>query len=692
MSLIHMRRPVATLLTLLMVGALLLAGCQGITTIPGGPVAEATTTSIAQSPALTTAPTQSTQQPLDETAEPTPSSDATPAASPDSSAPAAATTPEPVTDAGLATLASLSENVMPRRDQVEVAYQFGRTQSKERVARTEPLDVKVGDKESFNVTNVATDRNYTVSATLVLALDHVLVYVEDGVELDMQDLEKSAREFNDKIYPRNRELFGSEWTPGVDGDPRLTILNARIEGAGGYFSGSDEVPRSVNRFSNEREMFYINIDDRVPGTTSYGDVLAHEFQHMIQWNESERPTTWTNEGLSQLAEELNGFEESVVSVTPSYLVNPDLQLTDWADNPQESIAHYGASYLFLTYFYEQYGKDLDLKQLIREGAGERLELFAETARKINPDIQDFGDLYADWSIANLVNNQRYGQGRYAYKQLLETVRPEQLPENGDEETVAQFGSDFYEIPEAAGERIIRFDGSDTIGVAATEPEGTAMWWSNRGDSGHSTLTRTLDLRNVSSATLQFRLWYDIEADYDYGFVSVSTDGGKTFTSLQGRHTTNEDPQGANWGNGYTGRSGGDEVAEWVDEQIDLTPYAGKEVILRFSMITDDAFTRPGMVIDTIRVPEINFSDDAESNSAGWAAAGFARTDNRLPQQWEVRLVRIKGRAVTFEPLQLDEQNRGEYRLAADERGALIVMATTPHTTERADYTISTTNP
>jgi len=389
---------------------------------------------------------------------------------------------------------------------------------------------------------------------------------------------------------------------------------------------------------------------------------------------------------------LNGFEESAVSVTPSYLVNPDLQLTDWADNPQDSIAHYGASYLFLTYFYEQYGKDLDLKQLIREGAGERLELFAETARKLNPDIQDFGDLYADWSIANLVNNQRFGQGRYTYKQLLETVRPEQLPENDAEETVAQFGSDFYEIPEDTEERILRFDGSDTIGVAATEPEGSAMWWSNRGDSGHSTLTRTLDLRNVSSATLQFRLWYDIEVDYDYGFVAVSADGGKTFTSLQGRHTTSEDPQGANWGNGYTGISGGGDVAEWVDEQIDLTPYAGKEVILRFSMITDDAFNRPGMVIDNIRIPEINFSDDAESNVAGWTAAGFARTNNNLPQQWEVRLVRIKGRAVTFEPLQLDEQNRGEYRLEGGERGALIVMATTPHTTERASYTISTTNP
>jgi immune inhibitor A len=562
MSLMQTARPVRAIFALLLFAALLLAGCQGITTIPQSSVVEAPTASAEPSAATSTpeAPASATAQ--SETAEPSNSpSDATPGANPTPSAPASASTPETTTDAGLATLESLSQNLMPRRDQVKLAFEFGRTQSEQRTARTEPLDVKVGDKEVFNVTNVATNRNYTITATLVLALEHVLVYVEDGVELDLQDLEASARQFNDEIYPRNRELFGSEWSPGVDGDPRLTILNARIEGAGGYFSGSDEVPRSVNRFSNEREMFYINTDDRVPGTDSYGDVLAHEFQHMIQWNESERPTTWTNEGLSQLAEELNGFEESVISVAPSYLADPDLQLTTWADNPQEAIPHYGASYLFMTYFYEQYGKDLDLKTLIREGAGERLELFAETARAQNPEIKDFGDLYADWSIANLINNRRYGQGRYAYGQLPSTVSPEQLPNNGEEETVAQFGSDFYEIPQAENERVLRFDGSDTIGVVTATPEGSAMWWSNRGDSGHSTLTRTLDLRNVSSATLQFRLWYDIEADYDYGFVGVSTDGGKTYTSLQGRHTTTEDPQGANWGNGYTGTSGGGDVAE-----------------------------------------------------------------------------------------------------------------------------------
>lgn len=702
MSLTH-RRPLGTSLILLLIGALL-AGCQGIT--------------VSQAPTATTATRQSS--PVASATEPTPAASASgaaaasPAASIAAASPAASATepaeastspadatpealdetPQPADTSDLATIESLYDNTLPRRDPVQLAFEYGRTTEMKRIARSEPFDVKVGDTQTFSVANVSTNENFEINATLVLVLEHVLVYVEEGLEIDMAALERSMRQFNDEIYPRNRELFGEEWSPGVDGDPRLTVLNARIEGAGGYFSGKDAMPKSVNRFSNEREMFYINVESQIPGSDVYGSTLAHEFQHMIEWNEAERPAIWMNEGLSQLSEELNGFTESVTSVAPSYVLNPDLQLTTWGDSPSESIAHYGASYLFMTYFYEQYGKDLDLRQLIRDGAGERLELFTERARKQNPEIEDFGDLYADWSIANLINDPRYGQGRYSYKQLASELKVQPQPLEDGQESVAQFGSDFWQIDSADQERVLRFDGSDTIGVVATEPEGSAMWWSNRGDNAHGTLTRSFDLRNVSSATLQFRLWYHLEADYDYGFVSVSTDGGTTFTTLSSRYTTTEDPQGANWGNGYTGTSSGadSETATWVDEQIDLTPYAGKEIVLRFSMITDDAVTKPGMVLDNIRIPEINFSDDVESDAAAWQATGFARTNNRLPQGWEVRLVRISGRDVSFEPLELDAQNRGEYRLAASERGALIVMATTPHTTERASYDIAISQP
>lgn len=660
-------RPVITLFA-----SLAIVGCSAVTPLTPSPAAETAPTATASTAASSSSPAVA------------PSTAATASASAAASASASAAA-SPAASGDLATIASLSGDRLPARDLVELGYQYGLSESTERVARTEPLDVQVGDTQIFNVVNGETDQRFEVSATLRVALEHVLMYVEDGVEVDQAALERSARQFNDQIYDRNRELFGSEWTPGVDGDPRLTVLNARIPGVGGYFGGSDQVPRSANPFSNEREMFYINIDSFEPGTEGYSSVLAHEFQHMIEWHEQDQTSTWLNEGLSQLAEELNGFE-GANNLAPAYLYDPDLQLTTW--NSDDTAPHYAAAYLFMTYFYQQYQDNIDLNQLITQNAGQQVQAFADIARRSRSDLQDFGDVYADWSIANLLNDERLDGGRYSYAQLPETVEPQSL--NGDlDETVAQFGSDYWEIGPDRNERVLMFDGSDTIGLVDAQPEGSAIWWSNRGDSAHTFLSRTVDLRDASSATLQYRLWYDLEDNYDYGFVSVSTDGGETFQTLQSRYTTTDDPQGYNYGNAYTGVSGSGDEPQWIDEQIDLTPYAGQEIVLRWSVITDDAVNDPGMALDSLQIPEIGWSDDVERAADGWTAEGFVRTDNRLPQQWKLRLVRNTGSTTTVDTIELDGDNRAEIRLGPGERGTLVVMATTPHTTERARYTLTT---
>jgi hypothetical protein len=601
----------------------------------------------------------------------------------ETSQPAGATTATTTTGA-LATIESLDAVSFERRNAVELALEFGKTKSGERVARTSPLPDQVGSKTTFWISNISEDKYYTTTATLRLALDHVLMYVEDGVEYRQADLERSARDFNDKIYPRNRELFGSEWTPGIDGDPRITVLNARISGAGGYFSSSDEVPRTVNRFSNEREMFYMNVESYPLGSEGYSSVLAHEFQHMIEWPQAKDQATWSNEGLSELAMELNGYQPS--GAAPAFLGTPDLQLTAWGEDPNTSVPHYGAAYLFLSYFYEHYGKAINFGELIRGGAGRHLNLLADQARKARPDLRSFDELFADWAVANLIDDKQLEGGRWSYKSLPGPVEPQQDNGKNIDGSVAQYAADYLALPQTSSRRVLNFDGGDAIRLVNTQPQGKASWWSNRADDSVSELTGRFDLTKVKSATLQFKTWFDIEQGYDYGYVSASTDDGKTWTTLKGRHTTTEDPQGANYGNGYTGVSGQGQPG-WVDESIDLTPFAGKNVLLRFSLITDDAFNKPGMLIDDIRIPEINFTDDAEQGAGVWQAAGWVRTGNELPQRWQLRLVRRTGGQTTVEPVALDGQNRATINVGAGERDVLVVMATTPHTEERASYTI-----
>lgn len=578
------------------------------------------------------------------------------------------------------------------RDQVALAEAFKGIGAIPDVARTTPLDVKVGDVETFWVNDFETNTNYQVRASLRYAGPIALMYVDTSLEVDEGALEQSALQFEQQIYPRDRALFGAEHSPGVDGDTRLTILNTTLRGgAAGYFSGADGVVRAVNRFSNERDMFVMGINSFPLGSDAYASTLAHEFQHMIEANVQRRSPLWINEGMSTLAEDLNGYVSQGVAL--EYLSDPDLQLTAW--QPLQG-AHYGASQLFLRYFQEQYAGEQGLSELIKADAGNNPEAFVPIAARKRPDIKRFADIYADWAVANALDDPAVDGGRYAY-QLLPERAPLTPIRQAETTTVSQFGADYY--GELEGPLAIDFDGADTVGLTATTPKaGRAMWWSNRGDDSIETLTRQVDLTGVRQATLRFSAWYEIELNFDYAFVSASTDGGQTWTTLKGTSTTDLDPQGHNFGNGITGISGAPGVetdkgtrGQWVDEQMDLTPFAGKRIMLRFWMVHDEGYNAPGLLLDNIQIPEIDFSDGAESDD-GWQASGFMRTTGELAQTWALRLIRIKGGATTVEQPAVDSQGRAHVQLGAGERGILVVIGTTPFTTEPAAYSYTLSAP
>src|SRR5205807_5870468 len=144
---------------------------------------------------------------------------------------------------------------------------------------------------------------------------------------------------------------------------------------------------------------------------------------------------------------------------------------------------------------------------------------------------------------------------------------------------------------------VSFQGQSDIGVISSPAHsGSGLWWSNRGDVADPTMTRSFDLSKVSSATLSFYTWFDTEDTLDYAYVEMSTDGGIGWDTLKGAYTSSTNPNGTNFGNGYTGESSSKPDADshgWLHEQIDLTPYAGKQVMLRFEYITDDGYNAQG---------------------------------------------------------------------------------------------------
>ena len=75
---------------------------------------------------------------------------------------------------------------------------------------------------------------------------------------------------------------------------------------------------------------------------------------------------------------------------------------------------------------------------------------------------------------------------------------------------------------------------------------------------------------------------------------------------------------------------------WRHESIDLTPYAGQEILLRFEVVTDGMMTESGLAIDNVSLPEIGYTDD--ESGEGWTAEGFTLASASLPQTWHLQLI------------------------------------------------------
>lgn len=637
--------------------------------------------------------------PIQERATPAPAPEATekpaPTLAPSDATPEATSTPKPpapTPPAGQDTETLLDAVEVPSADPYELAARLKPELGEIPRASTEaPPDYQVGDVKTFWVSNTSTDENFQVDAELVVKSQHLYMWVEKGEQVSRRALERSAKLFDEKIYPTNREFFGSEWTPGIDNDPRLHVLHATGLGdtVAGYFSSADEISNKINPYSNMHEMFYINLSNNEPGTSFYDTTLAHEFQHMIHWNEDRNEETWVNEGLSELAVQLNGMgrEDEVMRPDQVFASDPDVQINTWADN-EASFPHYGNAYLFMNYFLARYGEQAT-KALVADPAN-GLKAFDNVLEQLGAGTAN--DLFADWVIANWLNDPKLSDGRWGYPDfnpdpMAPAEEVDQLPvdSSGD---VHQYAADYIRLPGSAN-MTIDFQGDATTRLAATDASsGYWAWWSNRSDESDTRLTLPVDLSDVDKATLRYRLWYDIEELWDYGYIEVSTDGGKTWHILETTRTTRENPQGNAYGPGYSGKSG-DPNPEWVQEEVDLSPYAGQPVQIRWEYVTDAALTMPGMFIDDVEIPEIQYTNDFETGPGQAIGEGWILTNNTLTQHWLVQTIaKTADGQVQVQRMEVSPDGRGKLHLTGldpDQEVILAISALAPVTEETANY-------
>ncbi len=593
------------------------------------------------------------------------------------------------------TLRTLEEAVIPPNNLIDLAE---RLQGRENIPETVAAPIvplRVGDKDVMWVTNVDTNENSQINVTLQYVTEHVYFWIEDGIPFDADDLAELVETFEAEIYPTNREFFGSEWSPGVDGDPHLYIIYADDLGFGlaGYFSSADENHPLAHEYSNAHEAFVLNADNlRLSGDFTLG-VLAHEFQHMIHWYRDRNESSWLNEGFSELAAFINGYD--VGGFDYLYTSEPDMQLNDWPNDSSATTPHYGAAFLFVNYFLNRFGEDVT-KSLVahQENGMSSVDAVLDELNITDPlsgeDIQA-DDVFLDWVIASYLQDDAVADGRYTYQNYPNAPSPSVFesiytcPSDTMTRDVHQYGVDYIRI-DCPGSYNLHFEGSIPVGVLPMDAySGEYAFWSNKGDESDMTLTRSFDFSDHEGPlTLTYWTWYDLEEDYDYLYLEVSLDG-ENWQILTTPSGTPEDPSGNSYGWGYNGLSGGD--GSWIQEKVDISQYSGQQVQIRFEYITDAAVNGEGLLLDDVAIPEVDYYSDFEVDSGGWDAAGFVRIRNVLPQTFKLALIKM-GDTIEVEFVELSTDNVANIPLEIGEdvdEVIFVVTGTTRYTRQKAAY-------
>jgi len=260
------------------------------------------------------------------------------------------------------------------------------------------------------------------------------------------------------IYEIDSLSFGTP-PDELDDDPRIYLMWYDFEvAADGFFFYFDQYPEGTfpGYHSNECEVLYLNtMSSGGPSGDYMHGVIAHEFEHLIHWKYDENEASWVDEGMAELAMYFFGHPDNI----SSFNSNPDNDLTVW----DGEWADYIQTYLWTLYFFERYGGHEAVYAVVHEPANSMagydavLDSFGYS--------EDTEDVFADWAVANFLDDTSIGDGRYGY--ALEDLP--QFNTSGSyssypveaEKSVSHWAADYYRFQDFPFQSLeIAFDGSD----------------------------------------------------------------------------------------------------------------------------------------------------------------------------------------------------------------------------------------
>jgi hypothetical protein len=393
----------------------------------------------------------------------------------------------------------------------------------------------------------------------------------------------------------------------------------------------------------------------------YEGVFAHEYQHLLESYESPGEAVWVNEGLSDFAIALTGYVNPATPITqtgfdshiqcflgwlgvasaanpnPRPTSGPENSLTNWSDQGDgEILCDYGAAFTFMLWLSDHYGSgfmsalhDQDLNGLA--GLQKTLDEFV-TGKSAADVIHLWAATVAADKALDTGVGLRDGSSPLGFQvgALNADIRWD-TPEAYSTPGAPPNGSDYVRLRDAGGQPFsakqitsLKFKGAKTFTPLPTQwtvdgnpplQAGNPAYFGGRADNLDNAMARQVTVPS-GSPTLAADLLWSTEVGFDSLFVQVSTDEGKTWTSLGNADTVNSLPQAnaklrANLP-GFNGESN-----TWRHEVFNLAPYAGKTIYVSFRYITDEN-TR-GVQFDGVWVDNItlNGAPVGDGTMAGW---------------------------------------------------------------------------
>jgi hypothetical protein len=415
----------------------------------------------------------------------------------------------------------------------------------------------------------------------------------------------------------------------------------------------------------------------------YESVFAHEYQHLIHADYDGDELSWVNEGMSDFAEILTGYNDPSLHVdemgydshTQGFLgwlsvfhadwnslpddTGPENSLTVWEDQPgpAEIFEDYGFAYFFMTYMQSQgYGQSFftawhhnQLNSIA--GLNDTLAAFGSS------DTFDslFRDIVASVLVDGYIDNGASVTGApladLQNSATEATVFFNAAGDANDTPGAPPYGSDYIQLGPGAGLASVSFDGADSISF----PGGPqwiveAGYWTTPDGAGNpyaanldSSIAREVTV--PGAGILTFNHYYQTEATWDFGFVQISTDGGLTWTSQPCTGTSDvHDPQAAaNIAENMPGFSGPDQTGAGyvgsagspVGSTCDLPTGT---FLLAFRMMSDAFVEFDGWFVNDVRIDGALVDDDPEELS-DWTNIQFF---NPLDFGWFIQLVGLTG--------------------------------------------------